>query len=61
MTSKTFTEKLRKIIEKEGTFVVDTIDMAENKKLTKEQGFDDIILVAGENMETFALSIQKII
>ncbi len=61
MTTKTFKYKLVKLLENNGEFVTDVIDMDELKKDAKKQGFDDILYVAGEKEdEVFVLLIQKI-
>lgn len=61
MGIKTFSDKLKKIIDKDGSFVTDTIDMEELKQSASEQGFDDAIFVAGEDHnEVFLLCVQKI-
>ena len=58
MTTKTFRNKLEKIIESSNEFVVDTIDMEE---LKRDKFTDDIMFVAGEDEKSvFLLHIQKI-
>lgn len=61
MNAKIFSRKLKKIIEDSDEFTTDTIDMKELKRDVKKQGFDDVILVAGEDSdEVFLMSILKI-
>lgn len=61
MTTKTFSKKLKKLIEDSGLFVTDTIDLTGMKKTAKQSGFDDLILVVGEDeTESFMLHVQKL-
>lgn len=61
MTSKAFSKKLKKLIEDSNLFVTDTIDMTLLKKDAKQAGFDDIILVVGEDEEeNFILHVSKV-
>ena len=62
MTTKTFKQKLGKLIEQvSGEFVVDNIEMDEIRETAIKQGFDDILCIAGkDHNEIFTLSIQKI-
>jgi len=60
MKTVTFVRELKKIIDRSGDFVTDTIDMRELKKTAKKQG-KDIIFVAGESSdEVFLLEVLKV-
>lgn len=61
MTANKFKKYLTKLIEDDGVFVVDTIDMKQLIKDARKEGFDDVIMVAGEDeTEVFTMPILKI-
>lgn len=61
MKAQTFVKKLRKIIENDGKFVTNAINMQEVRQHVKDFGFDDVIHIAGENeKEVFSLCVKKI-
>ena len=58
MTAKKFKQYLSQLIEHDGQFVIDTIEMED---LEKNKMGDEIMFVAGEDeTETFTLDILKI-
>lgn len=63
MTSKIFSEKLEKMLESRGRFTVNNLDKKDMEELRIDallQGFNDILVVAGDNEdEIFALLIKK--